>query len=168
MPGIFFTNVWMLAGLAVLSVPVLIHLLLKRKKKRLRFSTVQFFIQRDEQSSQRRKLRNWLLLALRLLVCTLLVLAFARPYLPNQGAAGAGAPPRHVVIVLDRSLSMQANAPDGPQWLRAREFSRQILAQLKPADQAALIGCGSKAEVLSEWAPPAAVSKALQEAMKKS
>jgi Aerotolerance regulator N-terminal/von Willebrand factor type A domain len=162
MPGIFFTNVWMLAGLAALSVPVIIHLLLKRKKKRVRFSTVQFFQKRDEQSSQRRKLRNWLLLALRLLICTLLVLAFARPYLQNR-IAGAAQRQRQVLILLDRSLSMQANATDGPKWVRARESARQILSQLKPDDRAALISCGPRAEVLSEWAPAIAVSKLLPE-----
>jgi Aerotolerance regulator N-terminal/von Willebrand factor type A domain len=162
MPGIFFTNVWMLAGLLALSVPVIIHLLLKRKTKRARFSTVQFFLRQDEQASQRRKLRNWFLLALRLLICALLVLAFARPYLRNS--AGAGAQQRRtVLILLDRSLSMQASATDGPKWVRARESARHILAELKPGDRAALVSCGPRAEVLSEWAPPVAVSKALSE-----
>src|SRR5882724_10357709 len=110
MPGIFFTNLWMLAGLAVLSVAVVIHLLLKRKKKRLRFSTVQFFLKQDEQSSHRRKLRNWLLLTLRLLICALLVLAFARPYLRKGGVGGGVGEKRQVLVLLDRSLSMQANA----------------------------------------------------------
>ena len=96
MPGILFSNTVMLAGLAALVIPVLIHLLLKRKKKRLRFSTLQFFVKQDEQSSQRRKLRNWFLLALRLLVVTLLVLAFARPYLPKSDASGSVAPVRQI------------------------------------------------------------------------
>jgi hypothetical protein len=163
MPGIFFTNAWMLAGLAALSIPVIIHLLLRRRKKRLRFSTVQFFLKQDEQSSQRRKLRNWLLLALRLLICTLLVLAFARPYLEKLATNGPGQQHRQVLILLDRSLSMQATASDGPKWVRARESARQILSQLKLDDRAALVSCGSRAEVLSEWAPAAAVGRLLPE-----
>ncbi len=162
MPGIFFTNAWMLAGLAALSVPIIIHLLLRRKTKRIRFSTVQFFLRQDEQSSQRRRLRNWFLLALRLLVCTLLVLAFARPYL-KDGASAGPAPKQEVLILLDRSLSMQANASDGPKWLRARELVRQMLSQLKPQDRAALISCGPRAEVLSGWAPATAVAPILSE-----
>jgi len=78
--SLFFTNALMLAGMAALAIPVLIHLLLKRKKKRVQFSTIRFFQLQDEQSSRRRKLRNWFLLALRLLIVSLLVLAFARPY----------------------------------------------------------------------------------------
>src|SRR6478609_4119844 len=137
MPGIAFTNLAMLAGLVALSVPVIIHLLLRRKKKRLRFSTIQFFLQRDERSSQRRKLQNWLLLALRLLICALLVFVFARPYLRNSARAGADQQPRRVVIVLDRSLSMQANAANGPKWTQAIDAARQVVSGLATKDRVA-------------------------------
>jgi hypothetical protein len=163
MPAILFNNVWMLAGLAALSIPVLIHLLLRRKRKRVRFSTIQFFAKQDEQASQRRRLRNWILLCLRLLIVGLLVLAFARPYWAGAGAGGAGQGKRQVVIVLDRSLSMQANAADGPKWPRARESVHQILGELKPDDRAALVGCAASAEVLSAWAPSALVNKIVME-----
>jgi hypothetical protein len=163
MPGILFTNFWMLAGLVALSVPVIIHLLLRRKKKRVRFSTIQFFMRQDEQASQRRKLRNWFLLALRLLICTLLVLAFARPYLRSGAIGAAGDRKRQAIVLLDRSLSMQANSAEGPKWSRAVSAARQILAGLKPDDRAALISCASHAEVLAEWAPPAVVGKRLND-----
>src|SRR5437879_7623545 len=101
--GVLFTNIAMLAGLAGLAVPILIHLLLKRKKQRLRFSTLQFFMRHDEHSSQRRKLRNLLLLAVRLLLLAVLVLAFARPFLPNNEAAGTSPQRRLAVLVVARS-----------------------------------------------------------------
>ena len=47
-----FANAALLGGLLALAVPILIHLLLKQKKKRLRFSTLQFFLKRDEQTTQ--------------------------------------------------------------------------------------------------------------------
>jgi hypothetical protein len=160
MPGLFFTNAWMLAGLAALAVPVIIHLLLKRKKKRVRFSTVQFFIKQDEQAAQRRKIRNWLLLTLRLLICALLVLAFARPYLQDSGTA-QGQQKRQTIILLDRSLSMQASPADSANWERAKETVRQVLADLRPDDRVAIVGCGFQAETLLEWAPPTAAAKLL-------
>lgn len=162
MPGIFFTNLWMLAGLAALSIPIIIHLLLRRKKKRARFSTLQFFLRQDEQSSQRRKLRHWLLLSLRLAICALLVLAFARPYLENR-SAGDGTRPRRVLLVLDQSLSMQAGAGGASAWTHAVAAARQILDELKPDDRAALIGCGARAETLTGWAPPSVAGKILEE-----
>lgn len=58
MPAVFFTNMALLSGLAALAIPILIHLLLKRKKQRLRFSTLQFFVKQDERASKRRKLRH--------------------------------------------------------------------------------------------------------------
>ena len=61
----------------------MIHLLLKRKTERVRFSTIRFFVAQDLQASARRKLRNLLLLSLRLLILALLVFAFARPFLPT-------------------------------------------------------------------------------------
>src|SRR4051812_9513154 len=107
--GILFTNLAMLAGLSALALPVVIHLLLKRRKQRLRFSTLRFFQQHDEHSSQRRKLRNLLLLAVRLLLLAALVLAFARPYRPNSNTAARTDNPRLAILVVDRSVSMQAS-----------------------------------------------------------
>lgn len=163
MPPLFFTNPWMLAGLAALSVPIIIHLLLRRKKTRVRFSTIQFFLRQDEQASARRKLRHWFLLALRILILAALVLAFARPWLRDEAAAGEGRPQRQMVLVLDRSLSMQANVPGGTKWDKAKDEARKRLADLGPNDRAALVTCGFQAETLSAWAPPAAVNQRVAE-----
>jgi hypothetical protein len=156
-----FTNALMLAGLSALAIPVIIHLLLKRKKKRLRFSTNQFFLKQDEQSSQKRKLRNWLLLSLRLLIFTLLVLAFARPFLPQSKAAGDARQRRQAIFVLDRSASMHAIGTDGQRWAQAKDRVEKALSELKPDDRAALIGCSSQTEVLSGFAAPAVIGKLL-------
>src|SRR5215472_3696586 len=138
MPGVFFTNALMLGGMAALAVPVLIHLLLKRKKKRLRFSTIQFFLKQDEQSSRRRKLRNWLLLALRLFLVALLVAAFARPYLRRGGASVNNLQKQRVVFVLDRSASMLATGIDGQRWAQAKERIKKVISSLSVDDRAAL------------------------------
>jgi hypothetical protein len=157
---VLFTNLLMLAALTALAVPVLIHLLLKRKKKRQRFSTIQFFQKQDEQSSQRRKLRNWLLLALRLIIFALLALAFARPYLPKGDGADAAEKKRQIVFILDRSASMLAAGTDGPRWEMALAELRQALGELRPQDRAALVVCaGGRGEVLSGFAPAAVIDK---------
>jgi hypothetical protein len=68
----------------------------KAQEKQIQFSTLRFFQQQDEQLPAR-KLRNWLLLALRLLIVSLLVLAFSRPYL-RQGQASAANRKQHRVV----------------------------------------------------------------------
>src|SRR5260221_14564414 len=109
MTMLLFTNLTMLAGFAALAIPILIHLLLKRKKQRLRFSTLQFFRRHDEHSSQRRKLRNLLLLAVRLSLLSILVLAFARPFLPDYQGVSTPQKRRPAVFVLGRSASTETS-----------------------------------------------------------
>src|SRR6266496_311014 len=102
-----FSHLAVLGGLAALAIPVIIHLLFRHRKRPLRFSTLQFFLQQEERATRRQKLRHWLLLLVRCALVALLVFAFARPYLREPGPAGAPVR-RDVVIVLDRSASMQA------------------------------------------------------------
>jgi ABC-type anion transport system duplicated permease subunit len=119
MTSLFFTNTLMLAGMAALAIPILVHLLLKRRKKQIQFSTLRFFQQQDEQSSRRRKLRNWLLLALRLLIVSLLVLAFSRPY-SRQGWLAVNRKQRRVVscsIAPPACWPLEPKASDG-RWPR--------------------------------------------------
>src|SRR5262245_23493763 len=147
MPAIFFTNLALLSGFAALAIPVLIHLLLKRKRQRLRFSTVQFFVKQDEQASQRRRLRHWLLLAVRLLLLTLLVIAFARPFTRTALTTNPGK--RIGIFVLDRSASMQAVVRGEMVWTRSLNLARTALREFQADDQAAIVTCAARTEVLS-------------------
>src|SRR4030095_15912917 len=128
-----------------------------------RFSTVQFFLKQDEQSTQKRKLRNLLLLAMRLLLFALLVLAFARPYFPQSQTAAAGQRRRQVIFVVDRSASMYATGTEGVRWAQAKEMLRKILSDLPLRARAALTGCSTRSEVLSEFAPSPAIAKLLND-----
>src|SRR5688572_9931002 len=157
-----FTNLALLGGLAAITAPILIHLLLKRKSQRMKFSSVQFFLKQDEQSMRRRKLRNLLLLATRVLLFALVVLAFARPFLPNTGAGADGRTRRQLVVLLDTSASMQANTTAGTQWARAVELARQQLSKLNMDDRAALVTCSTRSDLVSQLAPAAAVLKKLE------
>lgn len=156
-----FTNPMLLAALAGLGLPVLLHLLLKRKTQRLRFSTNRFFQKQDEQASSKRKLRNWLLLLLRLLVFALLVLVFARPYLPSLAGPNGTPPPRQVIVVLDPSASLQANDGAGPRWVLAKKAVRNLLSAMRPDDRAALVTCGTRAQVAVGFSAPAVVAQVL-------
>ncbi len=153
-----FTNVLLLGGLVGVTAPILIHLLLRRRSQKMRFSTVQFFIKKDEQSMRKRKLRNLLLLSLRVLLFALLVLAFAKPYLPN-GAAAATTKRQQTVILLDTSASMQS----GEQWKRAKDLAKKTLAALQNDDRAALVLCATHSSTLSGFVPPSVLAKKLDD-----
>ncbi len=157
-----FANALLLAGLAGIAAPILIHLLLRRKSQRMRFSTVQFFVKKDEQSMRKRKLRNLLLLAVRVCLFTLIVLAFARPFLRNLNAAAGTARRQQVILLLDSSASMQANGLGGQQWNRAKQFARNILSKLQADDRAALVISSTHSSTVSEFVPPSVLAQKIE------
>lgn len=159
----FLTNAVLLAALAGLGIPIAIHLLLKRRQVRMPFSTVRFFSPQEPQAKSRRKLRNLLLLLLRLLIFALIVFAFARPFLPSANSGPGARQPRQVVLVLDRSLSLSARDGSGLRWDAARRRARELLSTLTATDKAALVSCAGRTEVLLGFAPPALVAARLDE-----
>src|SRR5262249_20222824 len=93
-----------LAGLATLAVPVLVHLIQRERKRVVEFPSLMFVRRIPYQSVRRRRIRHWALLLLRAAAITLIVIAFARPFL-RQGASAAAATSgaREIVILLDQS-----------------------------------------------------------------
>ncbi len=158
-----FTHAALLTGLAGVSAPILIHLLMRRRSQRMRFSTVQFFVKRDEQSMRKRKLRNLFLLSLRVILFTLLILAFARPYLPNSAAAGGYVKRQQAIILLDDSASMQSVSPNGERWKKAKESAKEILSHLQRDDRAALVLCSSRSATASGFVPASVLAKRLDD-----
>lgn len=158
--GFLFSNPLLLAGLIGLGLPIALHLLLKRRNQRLRFSTNRFFAVQDDRSSRRRRLRNLLLLSLRLLIFALLVLAFARPFLPLTGAAARDARRQQVVLLVDHSLSLSALHEGRPRWEHVRSAADAWLRKLSSDDRVAVVDCNEAAPVSDGFTPPSvAVAK---------
>jgi hypothetical protein len=154
MPQVLFSNAALMAGLAALAVPVLIHFFLKRRRLRLRFSTLQFFARQDEKAGRRRKLLNWLLLATRLLLLALVVTAFARPYLPDSPSANGVRKKQQVVFVLDRSASMMAADNGATRWSQAKDILRKNVGEMALDDRVALVDCATRTATISPLVPP--------------
>src|SRR2546429_2259686 len=94
-------------GLAALAIPVIIHLIQRERKTIVEFPSLMFLRRIPYQSVRRRRIRHWLLLALRTAAVIMIVLAFARPFF-RQGAPAAAAGRRAPagVGLLDQSASM--------------------------------------------------------------
>ena len=133
-----------LAGLAGLAIPVLLHLIQRERRNVVQFPSLMFIRRIPYQSVRRRRIRHWLLLAMRLAALALVVLAFARPFFRRaelSPAAGAGA--REVVVLVDRSYSMAY----GDRWQRAVGAARDAIGKLTPSDRASVVFFASNAEV---------------------
>ena len=139
----FLTPLFLVA-LAGLAIPILLHLIQKERKNVVQFPSLMFLRRIPYQSVQRRRIRHWLLLLMRLAALALIVLAFARPFFRRQdlgAAAASGA--REVVVMLDRSYSMGY----GDRWSRALGEARSAVNGLGPADRGSIVLFASGAEV---------------------
>lgn len=136
--SVFFLHPIYLLGLFAASLPILIHLLNRRKLKRIRFPAVRFILLSQKRISRSYRLRHWLLLALRTLAVVFLALLLANPIFQTGAGLFAGSGPVSLVIVLDNSLSMTWSA-DGNGFKQAKEAARLLIASLNDGDRAALI-----------------------------
>jgi hypothetical protein len=139
-----------LLGLAGLAVPVIIHLIQRERKNVVQFPSLMFLQRIPYQSVQRRRIRNWPLLLLRLAALALIVAAFARPFFRRPAlAAGGASGAREVVVLVDRSYSMAY----GDRWARATAAARDAIGQVNPSDRASIVLFSSGAEVALRSTP---------------
>ena len=133
-----------LIGLAGLAIPVLIHLIQKERKNVVHFPSLMFLRRIPYESVQRRRIRHWLLLLMRLAALALVVLAFARPFIRRTDASAAGASgAREVVILIDRSYSMGY----GDRWSRALSAARDAVNGLAGSDRGSIVFFAAGADV---------------------
>src|SRR3972149_5288857 len=134
----FFLYPVFLFGLAAASLPILIHLLNRRRLKRLRFPAVRFILLSQKRISRSYRLRHWLLLALRTLAVVFLALLLANPIFQVGAGLFAGGGPVNLVVLRDNSLSMTWSG-DGDGFKQAKEAARLLISGLNDGDRAALI-----------------------------
>jgi hypothetical protein len=127
MAGLGLIHLGFLAAAAAVAVPVLIHLLLRPRARRVEIGTLRFLKRVLHDSTRRRKLRRWLLLALRSAAVLLLALLFARPYLRSDATEGRE---REVVLLIDQSASMSATEDQQTLFARAQEAAGRVLKDL--------------------------------------
>lgn len=135
-----FLNPAVLFGLLAASIPVLIHLLNLRKLKRIEFSTLAFLKELQKNKIRKIKLKQWLLLALRVLIILFLVTAFARPTLKGVAIGGTtSAAKTTAVFILDNTPSMSVVDAKGSYLNQAKAAIKELLNQLQEGDDAALL-----------------------------
>lgn len=122
--------------LPLAAAPVIFHLFYRIKKRPRPFSTLMFFQRIDPRLSARRRIMEWLVLALRTLLLLFLLLALARPVWFGAGRKGSMA----MVIVLDNSGSMSGRAKGEQTKLQlAVGAADALIASLKSDDAAAIV-----------------------------
>ncbi len=134
-----FVTPALLAGAALVAVPIVLHLIMRQKPKRLEFPALRFVAKRHETNQRRMRLRHLLLLLLRAGAIALLALALARPTLRWAGAMGSQEAPVAAVLVFDAAPRMQYRAENRTRLEAASEFGLWLLGQLPANSEIAVL-----------------------------
>ncbi|KPK65297.1 MAG: hypothetical protein AMK73_03330 [Planctomycetes bacterium SM23_32] len=118
-----------------LAVPVLIHLVHRRKATQVPFSTLRFLRMVDRRVARHHRLKELLLLALRMLLLAALVGALYRPMVRSATFKGANVPTT-AAIVLDNTYSMRAASGGALRFGRAKAAAMDVLDGLQRGDAA--------------------------------
>jgi hypothetical protein len=151
---LIFTVPGMLWTLPLVGVPIVIHLLQRRRFRKVQFSAMEFLQRALRRTRRRILLEDMILLLLRTLAVLLLILALARP--SSEGLPLAlGRDARAELIVLDASMSMDFRNEDQSTYERALAIAGKRLGELDAGldDRAAIIRAGLATERIASGDP---------------
>ncbi|MCZ6766457.1 MAG: BatA domain-containing protein, partial [bacterium] len=143
--GLSFLNSIFLAGLVAAAVPVIIHLLNRRRIRKIRFSSLEFLDELSRRRMRNINLRRIIILILRTLAVLLLVMAFARPTLRGAFFLPGNAP-KNIVICLDASYSMGVEREQGTAFTLGKELAYRVIDEVGKDDVINVITFSNRAE----------------------
>ena len=126
----FFINpAFVLPGAALVSLPILIHLINRMRYRRVKWAAMEFLLQSHQRNRRKLLLEQLLLLLLRVAAVLALVALIARPFFdPSQLLILQGQKTHHLVL-LDDSGSMRDRWGETTAFAAGLEAVRKIAAQ---------------------------------------
>lgn len=125
-----FLHLSLLAGSALIAVPILLHLIMRRKPTLLEFPALRFIQKQHDTNKRKMQLRHLLLLLLRMGVIALLAFALARPSVKLGGAVGSQEAPVAAALIFDAAPHMGYRHENQTRLEAARDLGAWLLAQL--------------------------------------
>jgi von Willebrand factor type A domain/Aerotolerance regulator N-terminal len=163
---LFFSPLWALGfsnlpilqmGIAAASLPIIIHLLNRRKFREVPWAAMRFLLAAMRKNQRRVKIEQWLLLAVRTLLVILVVMAMAKPFLESLGAMQLLPGQRtHRVILLDGSLSMDYRTAEKSRFQQAKELATRLVRDTRGGDAVSVVLMADPPRVIIGDASPSA------------
>ena len=138
-----FLSPLFLAGAALASVPILLHLLKREPEARVKFAAVRMLKRAPVEHTEKRHLRELLLLALRVAALVLLALAFARPFFASGAALTSSAV---TVVALDTSYSV--STPE--RAARAKQLAKDAVSHAPAGSLVGVVTFADEAEIAAK------------------
>ena len=146
----------MLTGIAGAAVPLVLHLLARARYRSIDWGAMMFLYGTDHKQQQGTKLKQWILLAMRMLLVTLIATAMARPILTGNLRSFALGGHVDAVVILDCSGSSAVEENGQARLESVRRAAISVISQLQRGDQVSLILAGTPR-------PPTRLSTDLQQ-----
>jgi hypothetical protein len=152
-------NAAMLLGLLAAAVPVIVHLLNRRRDEVVDWGAMQF-LELGQRARRKIQLTELLLMLARMGLLAIVALALARPYWTRSAATattgglglGETGTTRDVVLVIDGSESMDRKYEGTTARAEAVRWARRFVSQLRPGDSVAVLVAGDRVRPLVD--PP--------------
>lgn len=135
----FLSPLFLLGALAA-ALPIVLHLLRQEPDARVRFAAVHMLQHAPVEHADKRRLRDLLLLALRVAALVLLALAFARPFVTSGSASATSGV---TVVALDTSYSLSAPG----RFARAQDLARTAVREAPAGHLVAVVTFADGAQV---------------------
>jgi len=164
----FLNPILAAAGLACVAIPIIIHFLMRRRRKPVMWAAMRFLLEAYRQHRRRLRLEQLLLLAARCMVIALIALALGRPLMGAAGLLG-GRGAVTLYILIDNGLASSAQDQPGTAQAagialdRHKSAATALLEQLDSAagDRVGLIALGGPAQPLVS--PPSSSTSAVRD-----
>ena len=133
---------WMTGGILFVALPILIHLISRKKARPLKFAAIAFVLQSQKKTARSMRLKEMILLLLRCLWVLCLALAFLQPVLEeNRELEQNRQEPKIIILVMDLSASMQATVAGASRFEAAVTKATEEISNSESEVQWGLIGC---------------------------
>ncbi len=156
-------NAILIAGAALVGLPILLHLIMKQEPKRLTFPAFRFLKQKLKTNQRKLRLRHFILLALRMLIIALFCLTLYQPTFKSDQLNIRGEQPVAVVIVIDTSPSTGYMANDKSRLEDQRQKALEFLNELPDKSPVAVL---DTSDLTGHWLPDVAAARRRIEEMK--
>ena len=147
--GLSFLTPMLLGGAALVAVPLVLHLIMRRKPVKREFPALRFLRQKAVANRRRLRLSHLFLLLLRMAALALLAVALARPVLRGAGWLADGEGPVAAAFVFDTAPRMLLREGNRTRLEQATAMARALFQKLPPESKVAVLDTSGDAAAFS-------------------
>ena len=147
--GLSFLTPMLLGGAALVAVPLVLHLIMRRKPVKREFPALRFLRQKAVANRRRLRLSHLFLLLLRMAALALLAVALARPVLRGAGWLADGEGPVAAAFVFDTAPRMLLREGNRTRLEQAVAMARVLFQKLPPESKVAVLDTSGGAAAFS-------------------